>query len=220
MSSTTQPTRTGGDAYYTPPAVARACVATLAMPPGARCWEPHAGSGSFVEALREGGASEVITTDTDPVSWYASEDAATAQCDAAIIAGNPPYNEAEMHLRNLLPQARIAAGFLLRLAFWEAQVRQDFWRAHPPAEVHVLVRRPSFLERYEATDPGGLAGAEMSRGGFHVGPLRRREGGALVLDHHGLPRRARTDSVAYAFFVWRTAHQGPPTLHHLHWRTP
>lgn len=35
------------DAYYTPDAVARACVATIAAElRGARVWEPHAGGGA------------------------------------------------------------------------------------------------------------------------------------------------------------------------------
>jgi hypothetical protein len=50
-------------AYYTPDPVARACVATLGDLRGFRCWEPHAGGGAFVRALRAAGAELHVFAD-------------------------------------------------------------------------------------------------------------------------------------------------------------
>lgn len=52
MSSTTRPSRNGErDAYYTPDAVARACIRVTEIPAGAMVLEPSVGGGAFVRAL-------------------------------------------------------------------------------------------------------------------------------------------------------------------------
>ena len=62
----------------------------------------------------------------------------------AWVVGNPPFNEAEAHVRMALDTAQVGVAFLLRLAFLEGAKRRAFWTQHPAASVHVLVSRPSF----------------------------------------------------------------------------
>ena len=157
MSSTNRgATRAPLDAYYTPDAVARACVATIAPElVGAIVLEPHAGGGAFVRALR-GVAGMVHACDLNPeapglreadVSQSQPTDFfATAWRDGRFhwVIGNPPFGDAQAHVEQALEVASDGVGFLLRFAFLEGAKRRAFWRAHPPAEVHVLVNRPSF----------------------------------------------------------------------------
>ena len=176
------------DAYYTPDAVARACVATIAADVrGATVLEPHAGGGAFVRALLEAGA-DTVASDINPEApalvdelgtygLHARDFIADGETwpDVGWVAGNPPFNEAEAHVRRALDLSTVGVAFLLRLAFLESAKRADFWREHPPAEVHVFTNRPSFT-------CGG------------------------------------TDSAAYAWFVWRAGWDREPVLRWLDWR--
>lgn len=150
MSSTNRGSkRVINDAYYTPDVVARACVATLPVDLG-HVWEPHAGGGAFVEALRLRRARCITATDLDAACSGGAPHDALDGWPAAWgdrpdwIVGNPPYTGAEDHVKMALSVARVGVAFLLRLAFLEGQGRVGFWREHPPAEVYVLSQRPSF----------------------------------------------------------------------------
>lgn len=143
------------DAYYTPDDVALACVRTLPDLGGAFVLEPSVGGGAFVRAIRSVSIPIVIAgIDVNPdapgFGW----------CDEVFhggfvgwsdpwgrspdwIIGNPPYSEAEPHVRRALSLAPNVA-MLLRLAFLESEKRRTLWAKHPPASVHVLSRRPSF----------------------------------------------------------------------------
>lgn len=169
--------RREGDTYYTPDDVAARCV--RAIPGGVRglrVWEPHAGGGAFARALVSAGAAWVLATDVDPeavgrrcgtagerpVGDFLTSDLAT-QVD--WIVGNPPFTDAEAHVRHALALAPGVA-FCLRFAFLESKKRAAFWREHPPAAVFVLSERPSFT--------GG--GTDSAAYGFfvwhrhHIGP--------------------------------------------------
>ncbi len=64
-----------------------------------------------------------------------------------LIATNPPYNQAEAFIRKsleLLAPTGVAV-FLLRLSFLSTQGRIPLFNERPPAEVHVLQKRPSFV---------------------------------------------------------------------------
>lgn len=192
MSSTNRGAeRVALDAYYTPDAVARACVATIAADVRLRkCWEPHAGGGAFVRALHAADA-DVIASDIHLLDEEGRHRWPEAEWSAGVdflhtsetfrpgprphwIVGNPPFNEAEAHVRKALDTATIGVAFLLRLAFLESTKRLPFWRENPPAEVYVFARRPSFT------------------------------GGA-------------TDSAAYGWFVWRKGWDREPVLRWLEW---
>lgn len=142
------------DAYYTPDAVAQACVGAVAhqIAPGDVVLEPSVGGGAFARALRQQKPGVVVHgCDVNP------DAAGFASCHREIlgdfldvgarfswIIGNPPYQGAEQHVRHALSVSSKGVAFLLRLAFLEGQSRRALWREHPASEVFVLSRRPSF----------------------------------------------------------------------------
>lgn len=148
------------DRYYTPQALADAIVAAIplnAVHGDGYAVEPSVGGGAFVRAvhkLRRG--LDVIGLDIDPNAEGLAVADDRAVVDFAdwrpwgngprLIIGNPPFRHAEAHIRHAL--SIVAPGgtvcFLLRLAMLEGQARRAFWREHPPTEVLVLSKRPSF----------------------------------------------------------------------------
>ena len=114
-------TRRKLDAYYTPDAVATACVATLPPLLGLSVLEPSVGGGAFARAASVAGASRLHVLDIDPA-------AAGLLCGESVVG-------------DFLGDG---CAFLLRLAFLESVKRRPFWEQHPPAAVYVFTRRPSF----------------------------------------------------------------------------
>lgn len=178
------------DAYYTPLALAEACVRTLPpMPERTPIWEPHAGGGAFCHALWNQRAVYVFASDINPDApaiqpfagppVYKAADALKGwpfrSPPPAWVVGNPPFTGVERHIDTALSVATVGVGFLLRLAILEGQKRKAAWKRWPLASVHVLVERPSFT------------------------------GGG-------------TDSAAYGFFRFERGYQGRPSLDWLSWR--
>ena len=141
------------DRYYTPDDVARRCLELHTWMKG-DVLEPHAGGGAFVRALAEHRDARVFVGDLDPdapglvapgvePAYVGSFLGHTGHYD--WIVGNPPYRDAEAHVRHALKHAD-RVGFLLRLAFLESQRRRPLWEAHPPSGVWVLSKRPSFTQ--------------------------------------------------------------------------
>jgi hypothetical protein len=158
-------TRRKLDAYYTPDHVAAACVDTLGdVLVGATVIEPSAGGGAFVRALQRAQPARIIAIDVDPEAPILVEppDGVETMCgnftalDTSMgtaytrrwwVVGNPPYGNAEAHVRAALAIAEATNGgvaMLLRLAFLESQQRADFWDRYPLHELHPLTQRPSF----------------------------------------------------------------------------
>ena len=144
------------DAYYTPDALAVAIVRWLGVEPGEHVYEPHAGGGAFVRALRDAGAY-VRASDVDEEAaglreahaWWVRDfvvDPPVFGLAPSMIVGNPPYAGAEQHVRRALaevrPMGRVA--FLLRIGFLASMARSALFRAHPVCRVGVVVPRPSF----------------------------------------------------------------------------
>ena len=133
------------DAYYTPPALANALVSRLGNIRGLRALEPSGGAGAFVAAMTAAGAS-VTSIDRDALAPCRPDivgDFLDHESQYDIVVGNPPYRDAEAHVRHALTLAPRVA-MLLRLAFLEGKARRPFWTQHPPSLVSVLVQRPSF----------------------------------------------------------------------------
>lgn len=155
MSSTNRGAeRVALDAYYTPDPVARACLATIKadlssdLGPRRRVWEPSAGGGAFVRATEALGC-EVFASDIQSLPGVDVRNMLDGWEEGwgerpHWIVGNPPFNEAEDHVRIALSTARVGVGMLLRLAFLEGARRRAFWATWPAAEVHVFTSRPSF----------------------------------------------------------------------------
>lgn len=166
------------DAYFTPQELADALTHRLVDDGfwrGGQVLEPHAGGGAFVRSAR-------WILRPRPISVHANEmddgrrnelfENVEADClvghdflefpstEFSLIIGNPPFSNAEAHVRKALslraPFGVVA--FLLRLAFLESRDRVDFWREFPASKIYALSQRPTFT--------GG--GTDNSAYGFFV----------------------------------------------------
>jgi trans-aconitate methyltransferase len=130
-----------------------ACVGVLDIDPRS-VLEPSVGGGAFAravaqrwpQALLEGVDIDPTVTGRHDVDSFECCDFLAHYTQYDLIVGNPPFTHAESHVRQALSLAAPGGvvAFLLRLAFLEGQRRRALWDAFPPAEVHVLSRRPSF----------------------------------------------------------------------------
>lgn len=142
------------DRYYTPDVLAVACVRALDLrPEPSLVLEPSLGGGAFARAVRARWPKALIQgVDIDPDApgrehadhlWTGDFRDHPFGSGFSLVIGNPPYRDAEAHVEAALALAPEVA-MLLRLGLLAGQKRSAFWRAHPPAVVHVLSRRPSF----------------------------------------------------------------------------
>ena len=170
------------DRFYTPDALATACIEALAAEEGpiTRAFEPSVGGGAFVKALAAAGCKRRGGCDVDPDADgfnYLSQHKHTGRpgfvCDfleltpehiaasmggsCTGVIGNPPYRDAEAHLRHALDVSDRHVAFLLRSSFLASQKRsRDLWAWAPLRKVWVISPRPSF------TGDGRTDGSEYS----------------------------------------------------------
>jgi len=170
------------DRYYTPAPVARACVGLLRIAPRARVLEPSSGGGAFLDAILAAQPTAVVRAfDVDPNAPSAARFKVERQDFLRYrhrgpmfdwIIGNPPYFEAEDHVRKALRTGKNVA-FLLRLGFAESQARVPFWKGIGKClrEVRVLASRPSFTNGgTDATAYGFFIWAHNHRGPSRIVP--------------------------------------------------
>lgn len=162
----------GLDRYYTPDHVAQRCVQLLELAPGSRVLEPHVGAGAWVRALRAVVPDVfIVGMDLDPTAkglqlvdvaiigdfllddWRF--DLLGRDLDAVV--GNPPYSDAEAHVRRAFELTATTA-YLLRATFLESRRRIPLLRNHPPARVHRFAERVRFLERGRPMKGGDSCG--------------------------------------------------------------
>jgi hypothetical protein len=150
------------DFYATPQGLADAICRHLATQKRWTCIvEPSAGHGPFVRAAREAWATaEIVALDVSPERL---PDLSEAGADAVLVSdwlaiaalpsearvlvlGNPPYRDAEEHIRHALRLMRPgdALAFLLRLNLLGSRGRLPLWNETPLLEVAPVVPRPSF----------------------------------------------------------------------------
>lgn len=193
--------RRENDAYFTPDALAVACVATIPRDLDPEIVvEPSVGGGAFARAVRaRWPATYLVGVDVDSDApgfaevdvrsvgdWLARASAFRGE-GVDLAVGNPPYCEAEAHVRAAL-EAVPRVAFLLRLGFLAGKDRgRGFWREHPPSVVHVVSRRPSF------TGNGRSDGTEYA---------------FFVWDRRPDPRGERTGMPRVAWLEWTPARGG------------
>ena len=152
-------TRRANDAYYTPDALAERLVSILPLRANHTVCEPHAGGGAFLRAI-EKRTPHTVAMDIDPecpvlrtVTHAIQQDFLMEDLRAGHgwperpfnwVIGNPPFEDAEKHVRHALSLASDGVAFLLRLAFLESVKREAFWEQHPCSDIVVLNKRPCF----------------------------------------------------------------------------
>jgi hypothetical protein len=150
------------DFYATPDALAlRICAMIAEDVDPAVVVEPSAGHGPFVRAARAMWPSaEIVAVDVSPERL---PDLSLAGADAVLVSpweqivslpgtgtrlivGNPPFRQAEEHVRHALSLMRDgdALAFLLRLNLLGSRSRLRLWEETPLSCVTPLVPRPSF----------------------------------------------------------------------------
>ncbi len=189
----------GRDLYETPPAAVEALIEAEAPFGGLphRIWEPACGPGAIVGVLRAHG-HDVIATD---LVDYGCPDS-TARRDfllagaggerAVAIVTNPPYKLAAEFVHMAL-QLAPKVYMLLRLAFLEG--------GNGTARRSVL--------RAAMLDGGELARLHVFRDRL---PMMHRDG----WDGPKLDKGA----IAFAWFVWDRAHEGPIEVYRIRARRP
>lgn len=151
------------DAYYTNPQLAAFLVELLflheGIPRARYALEPSCGQGAFARVLAEFSDSIMMVDVQDqreyirdilesPYATFVQERFEALQFDQSpdLIGGNPPFNQAEEHVRKAIEIVEVngTVAFLLRLAFLESQDRIPFWKEFPAESIYVLSERPSF----------------------------------------------------------------------------
>ncbi len=196
------------DFYATPDALALAVcrrIGSFGWGPWPVVVEPSAGEGPFVRAARvEWPGSKIIAVDVDREKESALRNSgadlivirdwrhyarAASVPERKLILGNPPYREAQGHIRDALRffmQDGDELAFLLRLNLLGSRSRLALWNETPLAEVIPVVPRPSFTGG--GSDATEYAVFRWVKG--HSGPAvlsrpltwQKPRGGAAALD--------------------------------------
>lgn len=214
------------DRYYTPDGLAEACVAVLKIRPGCMAYDPHVGGGAFARALVKAGARAVFVSDIDPeapglvgganeapmcidgvmgIGCFdflneAQLRAREASAAVKLIVGNPPYKDAEAHVRAAIQH------MLWKFGTWEeveAQTERGVQR----------VRRPVFGSAMGVVAGSGVVTswrvAFVLRLGFLASAKRRGlfeqyppEAVWVIPERPSFTGDGEVDSTDYALFVW------------------
>jgi hypothetical protein len=164
----------GDDLYETPAVAVKALLRVEELPH--RLWEPAAGRGAIVNALRAAG-HEVLASDLvdygDPTHFSRRDfllEKLPTGCEAIVT--NPPFKLAEefvAHALDICPRVIM----LLRLAFLESARRTPILEGRGLTRIHVFRRRLPMMHRDQWTGPkanSGMAFAWFVWDRAHTGP--------------------------------------------------
>lgn len=148
------------EAHYTPGPLAWRLVGyslqQWGMPaPGETILEPHVGGGAFARALKQAHLEgvQVVGCDIDPrvagFTWCDERHVGnfldwTPDFAPWAVLGNPPFSDAEAHIRHALQVCAEGGhvGMLLPLDHLGSEGREALWHDWRPYRVTVLVPRP------------------------------------------------------------------------------
>jgi hypothetical protein len=142
-------TRADLDRYITPAWCTLAVIRHLGVSGNVRIWEPAAGTGAMVDALRTQPGFSVIGTDVSPTGGFLQKDFLTVEPDEwsqqfGLLVTNPPFNLAtefiEQALRLTAPQRGIVA-MLTRSDFDHARSRRHLFADNPAWAKRVVLHR-------------------------------------------------------------------------------
>lgn len=126
--------------------------------------EPSVGRGAFVRAVRATRGVQrmdlIFGVDIDAeVSGLSEADLGKVgdfldphlfdewmETPPSLIIGNPPFSQAEDHIRRAMEVVRQfgTVAFILRLDFLGSKCRREFWKEYPAVRYDVIRPRPSF----------------------------------------------------------------------------
>lgn len=159
MSATNRGTiREGFDFYPTPINTINKFLDNYNLGGGV-IFEPCAGNGNFIKAIRDKGYTNTIIANElrEEEQENLIENGANEvyihnfledkiDIEPNVIITNPPFSIAKEFIekcRTDYPNAKVV--MLLRLAFLESKRRKEFWDRHPVNHLYVLSERPRFI---------------------------------------------------------------------------
>ena len=137
--------RRQSDLYPTPPEATVALLRFLNLPKNTTIWEPAAGEGDMVKAIRACGYGSSFGTDVSEGFDFLSPD-----IFKRILTGfdwiitNPPFSLAEAFIRRAAELGKPFA-FLLKSQYWNATCRRKLFDEIPPSYILPLTWRPDFF---------------------------------------------------------------------------
>lgn len=147
--------RRQSDLYPTPPEATVALLRFLNLPKNTTIWEPAAGEGDMVKAIRAFGYGSSFGTDVSEGFDFLSPDIFKRLLTGFDwIITNPPFSLAEDFIRRA---AEIQKPFamLLKSQYWHAAKRMALFEEIPPSYILPLTWRPDFFfKERESGDSG------------------------------------------------------------------
>lgn len=147
--------RRQSDLYPTPPEATVALLRFLNLPKNTTIWEPAAGEGDMVKAIRACGYGSSFGTDVSEGFDFLSPD-----IFKRILTGfdwiitNPPFSLAEDFIRRAAKTEKPFA-MLLKSQYWHAAKRMALFEEIPPSYILPLTWRPDFFfKERESGDSG------------------------------------------------------------------
>lgn len=142
------------DYYPTPPWAVRVLLERINIE-GYSVWEPAAGRGHMVKAIKEFNPSIVFATDIKPRAKGIEQldflnSFENRRYKASVIITNPPYSSLNDFMRVGLDMEPEVFALFVRLPALESQTRGSIYRLQPPSQVFV------FSERVQGIAPGGF----------------------------------------------------------------
>lgn len=142
--------RKKGEKYYTPAWVTRCLLRQVHLPDPTHVWEPAAGDGKIVDALRSVFGvyvygSDVAPDRTDILPFdFLTAAHAVVRCD--IIISNPPFGTGGRlafqfcwHALRLMERRKGKVAMLLRDDFDSAKGRKALFRDHPAFDMKIVI---------------------------------------------------------------------------------
>ena len=158
-------------------------------------WESACGRGSIVRVLRQAGhvvyATDLVdydSPDQDESRWDFLNERQLPIGVQAIVT-NPPYKNAALFVERALELCPLVI-MLLRLNFLESGTDRSY----------------AGRARVKVLDGGQLARVHVFRNRL---PMQHRD---------GWEGNKTTNTIAFAWFVWEAAHEGPATIDRISWK--
>jgi hypothetical protein len=178
--------RVEGDYYPTPEWCVKAIASKISWCEIYTVGEPCSGDGAILRAIPK---KQFFTTEISEGKDYFKYPLPKVD----LIITNPPYNLAELFLRQSLKEARCVV-YLLRINFLGSAKRKVFFDKYRPTHLYVLSERPSFVDV--------CAGFERPVKKKGCGAAYQKSAAVKVCHDCGGRVKAGTDATEYAWFAW------------------